>query len=307
MHLRQRGFTYSACGPFTKNKQRIQRFMETGDTNYIYRNELDKASFQHDMTYGDFKDLKRRAQSDKVLKDKAFKIASSPKYDGFQRRLTSMVYKFFDKKSKGSGIENEIKENQQLANELYKPIIRKFKKTKRYSSFKDNIWGINLADMLLISKYNKGIRYLLCDVDLFSKYAFVVPLKDEKETTIVNAFQSILNNSKRKPNKIWADQGSEFYNNHFKNWLKDNNIEMYSTYNEGKSVVAEKFIRTLKNKIYKHMTAISKNDYFDVLDDIVDEYNNTYHETIKMKPIDVKSDSFAEYNEESNRKTLFLK
>ena len=170
-----------------------------------------------------------------------------------------------------------------------------------YSSFKDNIWG-DLADMQLISKYNKGIRYLLCAIDLFSKYAFVVPLEGKKGTTIANAFQSILENSKRKPNKIWVDQGSEFYNTHFKKWLKDNNIETYSTQNQGKYVVAERFIRTLRNKIYKHMTTISKNMYFDVLNDIFNEYNNTYHKAIKIKPIDVKSNSFAEYNEESNEK-----
>ena len=102
--------------------------------------------------------------------------------------------------------------------------------------------------MQLISKYNKGIRYLLCAIDLFSKYAFLVPLKDKKGTTTVNGFQSILNNSKRKPNKTWVDQGSEFYNTRFKKWLKDSNIEMYSSYNEGKSVVAERFIITLKTK-----------------------------------------------------------
>ena len=112
MHLRQPGFTYSACGPFTKNKQRIQKFIETGDTKYIYRNELDKACFQHDMAYGDFKDLKRRTQSNKVLQDKAFEIASNPKYDGCQIGLASMVYNFFDKNSKGAGIKNEIQENQ---------------------------------------------------------------------------------------------------------------------------------------------------------------------------------------------------
>ena len=160
--------------------------------------------------------MAKRTQSDKVLKDKAFEIADNPKYDGYQRGLTSVVYKFFDKKSKGSGIKNEIKENQQLANELHKPIIRKFKKRKLYFSFKDNIWVVDLADMQLISKYNKGIRYLLCAIDLFSKYAFVVPLKDKKGTAIVNAFQSILGNSKRKPNKIWVDQGCEFYNKSFK-------------------------------------------------------------------------------------------
>ena len=156
--------------------------------------------------------------------------------------------------------------------------------------------------MQLIGKYNKGIRYLLSAIDLFSKYTWVVPLKDKKGTAIVNAFQSILDNSKRKPNKVWTDHGGEFYNNVFKRWLKDNNVKIYSTYNEGKSVVAERFIKTLKNKIYKHMTAISKNVYFDVLDDIVDEYNNKYPRKIKMKTIDVKDDSFAEYNGESNEK-----
>ena len=144
-------------------------------------------------------------------------------------------------------------------------------------------------------------------MDLFSKYTFVVPLEDKKGTTIVNAFQSILDNSKRKPNKIWVDQGSEFYNTHFNKWLKDNNIEMYLTHNEGKSVVAGRFIRTLKNRIYKHMAAVSKNVYFNVLNNIVDEYNNTYHKTIRMKPVDVKSDSFAGYNEQSNEKDPKLK
>ena len=209
-----------------------------------------------------------------------------------------MVYTFFDQKSKGSG----LKENQRLPKELHKPIIRKFNKRKFYSSFKGNIWGVDLADMQLISKHNKGIRYLLCVIDLFSKYAWFVPLKGKKGITIVNASQSILKKSNRKPNKIWVDQGSEFYNNHFKKWLKDNDISMYSTYNEGRSVVAERFIRTSNNKINKHMTAISKNIYFDALDDIVDKYNNAYHRTIKMKPVDVGDDSFAEYNEESNEK-----
>ena len=149
-----------------------------------------------------------------------------------------------------------------------------------YSSFKDNVWGVELADNQFISKYNKGIRYLLCAIDLFSKNAFVVPSKDKKRTTIVNETPGILDNSKRKPNTIWVDQGSEFYNTHFKKWLKDNNIEMHSTHNEGKSVVAERFIRTLKNKIYKHMIANSENVCFNDLNDIVDKYNNAYHKTI---------------------------
>ena len=200
------------------------------------------------MAYSKFKDLEKRTQSDIVLKNKALKIASNPKYNGYERGLARLVYKFFDKKSKGAGIKNEIKENQQLLNELHKPVIRKFKKRKVYVSSLDGTWGVDLADMQLISKYIKGIRYLLCVIDLISKYAWVAPVKD-CGLSIVNAFQSILKKSNRKPNKIWIDQGSEFYNNSFKKWLKDNRISMYSTYNEGKSVVAERFIRTLKHKI----------------------------------------------------------
>ena len=145
MYLKQPGFTYSTCGPFTRNKERIEKFMQTGNTDFIYRNELDKACFQHDMAYGKSKDLAKRTQSDKVLRDKAFKIASDPKYGGYQRGLASMVYKIFDKKSSGSGVATE--RNYQLTNELNRQIIRKFKRRKFYSSFTDNIWVVHLANM----------------------------------------------------------------------------------------------------------------------------------------------------------------
>ena len=275
MHLRQPGFTYSVCGPFTKPKERIERFEKTGDTRYIYRNDLDKACFQHDAAYADNKDLLNRTRVDKILRYKVYGIANNPQYDGYQRGLASMVYKFVDtkasspnRKTVGSGTTKSsslerVNENIKLANELHKPIIRKFNKRKVYSSFKDNIWGADLAEMQLLSKFNKGIKYLLCVIDLFSKYAFVVPLKDKKGISIVNAFQSVLNKSERKPNKIRVDKGSEFYNASFKKWLQDNDIVIYSTNNEGKSVVAKRFIRTLKSKIYKYMTSISKNVYID--------------------------------------------
>ena len=115
MHLKQPWFTYSACEPFTKNKGRIQKFKETGDTSYIYKNELDKACFQHDNAYGDFKDIARRTASDKVLREETFNIAKNPKYDGFQTGLTSMVYKFIDRKTKGSGDNIPLDFNEQLA------------------------------------------------------------------------------------------------------------------------------------------------------------------------------------------------
>ena len=161
MHLRQPQFVYSACRPFTRHKERIKKFKETDDTRYIYRNELDKACFQHDSAYADHKDLIYRTKSDKALRDRAYYIASNPEYGGYQRGLTSMVYKFFDKKSMGSGVEklkdtakpNSLERSSAiLADELHKPVIKKINKRKVYSQFKDNIWGVD----------------------------FVVPLKDKK-------------------------------------------------------------------------------------------------------------------------------
>ena len=131
MHLKQSGFTYSACGPFTKTKERIEKFMQTGNTDFIYKNELDKACFQHDMVYGKSNDLIKRTQSDKILRNKSFKIASDPKYDGYQRGPASLVCIFFDKKSSGSGVA-AIELNYHLANELHKQIIRTFKRRKVY-------------------------------------------------------------------------------------------------------------------------------------------------------------------------------
>ena len=141
MHLRQPQFVYSACRPFTRHKERIKEFKQTGDTHYIYRNELDKACFQHDSDYADHKDLINRTEADKVLRDKAYDIPSNPEYDDYQRDLASMVYKFFDKKSMGSGIKKDTTKSSSLilADELHKPIIKKFNKRKVYSQFKDNI------------------------------------------------------------------------------------------------------------------------------------------------------------------------
>ena len=181
---------------------------------------------------GVFKSLTKRTASDKILRDKAFIISKNPK--------------------------NENVSKKELTEELHKPIIGKFKKRKVRSSFIDNNWAADLADMLLTGKFNKGIRFLLCVIDIFSKYTWVIPLKDKFEITITNASQIILKESNCKPNKIRVDKGSEFYNKLMKSFLRNSNKEMYSTHNEGKSVVAERFIRTLKNKIYKYITSIPK-------------------------------------------------
>ena len=300
---------YPACCPFTRHIQRINDFIKDGKLSHILKNRLDAACFQHDSAYAEYKDRLNRRQSDVVLKNKALKIAMDPRINEYQRGLASMVYKCFDERTKGSGLkyDKKLNENKQLANELHKPIIKNFKRRKEYFSFKANIWGVELADMSLISKFNKGIKCLLCVIDLFSRNSGVIPLKTKKRDSIVERFKSILKNSDRKPNKIWMDHGKEFYNNKFKSFLKNNNIEIYSTFNEGKSVVVERFIKTLKNKIYKHMTVVGKNVYFNDLDDIVKNYNNTIHSSIKIKPNDVNDNNLTEYIEEFNKKILNLK
>ena len=197
MHLKQPGFTYSACRPFTKNKERIQKFKERGGSSYIYKNKADKACFQHDMAYKNFKDLARRTASDKLLLIKhliLLKVLNimDIKEDfllWFTNFLTKKTVSKASFKNVGSGVNIPLESNEELAEELQKPIIRKFKKRAVYSRSKDNIWGADLADMQLISKFNKGFRFLLCVIDIFSKYSWVVPLKNKKGVTITMRFK----------------------------------------------------------------------------------------------------------------------
>ena len=185
---------------------------------------------------------------------------------------------------------------------MHNPIIRKFNNRKLQSPFIDNIWGADLADMQLISKFTKGLTSLLSVIDIYSKYAWVIPLKDQKGITITNAFQKILDELNHKPNKILVDKGSEFYNRSMKLWLGKNDIEIYSTHNEGKFVFAERFIKTLKIETYKYMNSVSKNVYIDKLEDKVNKNNNTYDSTIKMKPFYIKSNTYLDSTEEVNVK-----
>ena len=160
------------------------------------------------MVYEDFKDLNRRTVADKVLRDKPLNIAKNSKYDGYELDLASMVDKFFDKKTSIY--------NKELIEELQKTIIRKFNKGKGHSFFTGNIWGADFADMQLISKLIKVFKFLLCVIDIDSKYAWVIPLKDQKGIAFTNAFQKFANELNRKSNKIWVDKGSKFYNRSMK-------------------------------------------------------------------------------------------
>ena len=252
------------------------------------------------MNYEYYKDLPRRTAAINLLHDKAFNIAKNLKYYEYQRGLASMFYKCLDKKTSGDVVESEIVPNQKLAEDLHNPVITNFEKHEVYSLFKDNICGADFADMQLISIFNERIRFLLRIIDIYSKYEWVVPLKDKRNVTITNAFQKILDKSGHKPNKIWVDKDSELYNRSMKSWLQDNNIDMYSTHIEEKCIVVERFIRTLKNKIYKYMTSISKTLYVDKLVDIVNKYKNSYLSKIEIKSIDVKSRIYIDLSIENN-------
>ena len=161
--------------------------------------------------------------------------------------------------------------SEQLAEELHKPVIKKFKGKKFYARFKDNIWAVDLAEIELLSSKNKYVKYLLCVIDVFTKYAWVKPFKDKKGKTVLNVFIEIVNESNHKPNKLWADKGKEFYNELMQEWLDNNDILIYSALNEGKSVT---FIKTLKPSISKKMTTNNSKSYLSYLNKLVDQQNN---------------------------------
>ena len=194
MHLKQPGFTCSACGPFSKNKEKIQKFKQTRDTSQIYKNELDKDCFQHDMAYGDFKDLTRRTASDNVLRVKHLILLKILNMTGIKEGLLLWFINLLIKSRKVVVLiyHQSLKNNQ----------LKNYKKRTVYLGFKDNTWGADLADMQLISKFNKGFRFLLCVIDIFSKYARVFLLKDKEGDSIVDAFQKILDKSARKPKNM---------------------------------------------------------------------------------------------------------
>ena len=174
--------------------------------------------------------------------------------------------------------------SQQLAEELHKPITRNFKKRRVISYGIDEIWAADLVEMQKYSKWNKGFKYLLMVIDTFSKYGWIIPLKDKKTESVSLAFDHIFKKSKRKPEKLWTDKGSEFISKHFKDFLKKNNIMLYHTQNEEKSSVVERWNRTMKNRMWKMFSANNNTVYWDKLDKLVDDYNNRKHSSIKMSP-----------------------
>ena len=276
---------YAACGPGTKHYERIQKYIKTGDTSHIFKNKLDKACFYHDSAYSKFKDVPNRHIADKQLIGQALRIANDENIDGYQRALAGMVYNFFNKKIQmGQGFE-------QLADELHKPVKRKFPHCHVIVYSVDDVWGADLVDMREWKNYNKGYVHMLTVIDVMSKYAWAIPLKDKKGDTVKTALEKIITESGRTPDHLWVDEGGEFYNKTMKAYLNKNNIIMYSTYSENKSAVVERFNRTLKTNMWKRFTAENTRKWIDMLPKLLSDYNNRKHSSIKMSPIKASEQS----------------
>ena len=264
---------YSYCGPGTKYDQRMRE-------GYRGINELDSMCKLHDKFYNENSDTKVRNISDIALAHRADEIANNPMYDDVQRKDANFISGIMKTKAKfGLGVWNE-----ELADELHAPVRRKFKRRRVISYGVDDVWSCDLVEMQEWKKQNKGYRYMLNVIDVHSKYAWSIPLKDKTGKTVLDAFKQIVNSSGRKPDHIWVDEGKEFYNKHMDEWIKENNINRYSTHGEHKSAVVERFNRTLETIMWKRFTAENTRNWIDMLDKLLLQYNNKKHSTIKMTP-----------------------
>ena len=287
-------------GPGNPLDKQLKYDSNTGQILEIYdkpTGKTDAISMQHDVDYSVCANKHYSNTHDIVgCKNKADrKMAKELKSTPWNERQWghAITEKIIDAKAKlGLGVKKLItalSENdwaQQLAEELHKPIRRKFKTRKVIVNHIDEIWSADLVFMDKLSKWNKGFKYLLTVIDVFSKFAWVVPLKDKKGSSITTAFADIIKTYKRKPEYLWVDKGSEFYNKTFKEWLLQNDIELYSTFNEGKAVIIERFNRTLKSRMYKQFTIQNNTIWYNIIDKLVDEYNKTKHGSIKLTPVE---------------------
>jgi transposase InsO family protein len=293
---------YSFCGPGTRYEQRVRE-------GYKGINELDGMCRLHDKFYNENIDTKTRNISDWALAHRADEIAENPMYDDVQRKDANFISGIMKTKARfGLGMPKlKLKEaswNEELADELHKPVRRKFQRRRVIAYAVDDIWSCDLVEMQEWSKENKGFRYMLNVVDVFSKFAWSIPIKNKTGLSTLEAFREIVRSSGRKPRHIWVDLGKEFYNKNMDSWLKENNINRYSTYGEHKSAVVERFNRTLKTTMWKRFTALNTRNWVDMLDKLMFDYNKRYHSTIKMAPTEAsKSEASDPPQPMNNRPT----
>ena len=246
-------------------------------------NQVDKIAMVHDICYRDNPSAKSKC--DKEMLTDLSSIKPKNTREKFDKFLVSGIIGAKHKLGLGLGVKSDIKWNDQLAEELHKPVRKHFQKRRVMVSKIDEIWAADLVEMQKLSRDNKGYKYLLTVIDVFSKYGWIWPLKNKTGLEVENAFKNIFAEG-RVPEKLWVDKGKEFYNQHVKKLLDSDNITMYSTENEEKSTVVERWNRTMKNKMYKYFTTNMTRTYIDVLPEMVDKYNRTKHRSIGMTPFE---------------------
>lgn len=266
-HLPGHKFT----GPFTELDKRLDE-NDNPLPGYEPFNQIDEIAMKHDICYRDNED---RKGCDKEMLNRLNAVRTRGVREKVDYALVKPV--IWLKYKLGLGLSTE-------ASELHTPIRRKFKRRRVFVYNIDDIWSADLKDMQLLAKQNKNYKYILTVIDLFSKFSYAVPLKSKSGPEIVTAFEHLFKTSGRRPGKLWTDNGLEFRNRHFLSLLKQNNIDLYHVYNEGKACVVERFNRTLGEMIQKHLTSTNSSKYIDVLQQLIDEYNNKYHTSIKMTP-----------------------
>ena len=273
-------FGYKYCGPYNNLDKQVNYNKTTGQIYKIYekpKNKTDEICMKHDICYSIGKKKKNNCDRE-MIND-----LDNLKY-GETSKMTPIIRGIINKKQQ-MGLS--VNPNQILSQELHKPRKINFTRRKVISNNIDHIWGIDLITMIKYSKQNKNYKYILTVIDFFSKYSWCYPLKTKKSEEIINSFNDIFKKFKRKPTMIQSDEGTEFSNNKTQTFFKNNNIKWYHTYNRDiKCSICERYNRTILNKIYKNFTLNNNTIWINDLDKLVNEYNNSYHRSIKMKPID---------------------
>ena len=285
----KRGFTLPNmhyCGPYNPLEKQLIYDQKGNILRYIQKptGKTDEICSQHDVDYTLSRNLKDKHIADQRMIDSINKLPYNQKQWG-----TFLVKNIISSKKK-LGLGNNP--NEILSHELHKPKRVNFERRRVISNHIDHIWGIDLVTMIKYSKQNNNYKYILTVIDFFSKFSFCYPLKNKNSNEIINSFKDIFKKSKRKPNFIQSDEGSEFTNNQVQKFFNDNNIKWYHTYNRDiKCSICERFNRTILNKIYKNFTLNNNTIWIKDLNKLVKEYNNSYHRTIKMKPVEASKKS----------------
>ena len=251
-------------------------------------NAVDKISMKHDICYRDNDNKRGKKKCDEIMLKELTWLEPKNLREKIDKHFVKNI--IASKKRLGLG----VKWTDQLADELHKPIMKKFKKRIVIANNVDDIWSADLVEMIPFAKYNKGYKYILMVIDLFSRYGWAVPLKTKTGREVADTFKSLIKNSNHKPAMLWVDHGREFWNKNMQDVLKKNDIKLYTTENEEKASVVERWNRTIKTRMWKYFTANNTKNYINKLDELIERYNNTYHRSIGCTPSQARQPAYYE-------------